>query len=82
MHDALAAKDAPVRLIVPEPAAAVIVPLQPLGEFDTPFGVETTKADGSVSLNVTPVNASDAFGLLTVKVSDVLLFSAMDDWPN
>ena len=54
----------PVRLIEPDPAAAVTVPLQVVA---SPFGVATCKPAGSVSLNATPVSASDVFGLLSVE---------------
>jgi hypothetical protein len=43
----------PERLIVPEPATAVTVPL-PQAPV-RPFGVETTRPAGKVSLNATPV---------------------------
>jgi hypothetical protein len=45
---------APLRLIVFDPAFAVIVPgAQPVLN---PFGVDTTNPDGSVSLNFTPLS--------------------------
>src|SRR5215831_4086785 len=47
VHEAFAASDAPVRLIEPDPAAAVAVPPQLLVK---PLGVATTKPAGSVSL--------------------------------
>src|SRR5579864_5542299 len=79
VHDALAARLAPVRLMEPEPAAAVTVPLQVVV---SPFGVATTNPAGSVSLNATPVRASDAFGLLMVKLIEVEAFSRMLAAPN
>ncbi len=74
VHDAFAARVPPVRLIEPDPAAAVIVPLQVVA---SPFGVATCKPAGSVSLNAIPVSPSDAFGLLSVKVSEVFAFKRM-----
>src|ERR1043166_6208509 len=74
VHEPFAASDPPVRLIEPDPAAAVVVPPQLLVR---PFGVATTRPAGSVSLKVTPVSPIDAFGLLMLKVSDVLAFSRM-----
>lgn len=68
VHEALAASEPPARLIEPDPAAAVIVPLQVVA---SPFGVATCSPAGSVSLNAMPVRPSDVFGLLSVKVSDV-----------
>ena len=68
VHEALAAKAPPVKLIEPDPAAAVTVPLQVVVR---PFGVATCSPAGSVSLNAMPVSASDVFGLLSVKVSEV-----------
>src|SRR5689334_8866654 len=47
VHEAFAASDPPVRLIEPDPAAAVAVPPQLLV---SPLGVGTTKPAGSVSL--------------------------------
>jgi hypothetical protein len=55
VHDALAARVPPNRLTVPEPAVAVIVPAPHVPV--NPFGVETTKPAGSVSLKPTPVSA-------------------------
>jgi hypothetical protein len=68
VHEAFAASEPPVRLIEPDPAAAVTVPLQVVV---SPFGVATCKPAGSVSLKAMPVSASDVFGLLSVKVSEV-----------
>ena len=53
VHDALAASDAPVRLIVLVPAVAVIVP--PPQEPVRPLGVEITRPAGRVSVKPTPV---------------------------
>jgi hypothetical protein len=71
---AFAASVAPVRLIEPDPAAAVTVPVQVV---TSPFGVATCKPAGRVSLNATPVSARLELGLLSVKVSEVFAFSRM-----
>jgi hypothetical protein len=65
---------APDRLIRLVPSTAVIVPEQPLGEFNRPFGVEMMMPAGSVSLNPTPVKPDKAFGFVTVKVKEVAAF--------
>jgi len=77
---ALAARVAPLRLMVFVPWVAVIVP--PPQEPVRPFGVETTRPAGSVSLKATPVNAVVLFGLLTVKLKLVEPFSGMLAAPN
>src|SRR5579864_205547 len=65
----------PVREILVEPATAVAVPPQ---VFERPFGVETTRPVGSVSVNATPVSATVlAAGLVMVKVSVVIPFSGI-----
>jgi hypothetical protein len=65
----LAAMVPPVRLMLPEPAAAVAVPLHVLV---SPFGVDTTSPVGRVSLKATPVSATAlAAGFVIVKVSVV-----------
>src|SRR6478609_2073212 len=71
---AFAASVAPVRLIEPEPAAAVTVPVQVVNR---PFGVATCKPAGSVSLNATPVSPRPELGLLSVKVTEVVAFNSM-----
>ena len=74
VHEALAASVALARLMAPDPATAVIVPPPQLPM--SPFGVETTRPAGNVSVKPTPVNV-DALGLLMVKLSEVDAFSAM-----
>src|SRR6185437_2792889 len=74
VHEPFAASDPPLRLMEPEPAAAVVVPPQVLL---SPFGVATTRPAGSVSLKATPVSARLVFGLAMLKVSEVLAFSRM-----
>jgi hypothetical protein len=65
----------PVRLMLVDPATAVAVPPH---VFDRPFGVETTKPVGKVSVNATPVSATVlAAGLVMVKVSVVVPFRAI-----
>jgi len=71
---AFAASVAPVRLIEPDPAAAVTVPVQVV---TSPFGVATCKPAGSVSLKAMPVSARFELGLLSVKVTEVVEFSRM-----
>src|ERR1051326_5854422 len=51
VHEPFAARVPPVKLIEPDPAAAVAVPLQMLV---TALGVATTHAAGSVSLKAMP----------------------------
>src|SRR5262249_49367427 len=73
----------PDRLIEPEPATAVIVAPPP--QFPlvlSPFGVATTRPPGRLSLNAMPVRLVEPFGLLIVKVSDVVPFKATLPAPN
>jgi hypothetical protein len=79
VHEVFAASVPPARLIDPDPAAAVTVPLQVVVRL---FGVATCSPAGSVSLNATPVRASDVFGLLSVKVSEVFAPTRMLAAPN
>jgi hypothetical protein len=74
VHEPFAASVPPARLIEPEPAAAVAVPPQLLV---SPLGVATCRPAGRVSVNATPVSARFVFGLLMLKVNDVLAFSRM-----
>jgi len=74
VHEPFAARLPPVRLMEPDPAAAVVVPPQLLVSL---FGVATTSPAGSVSLKATPVSAIDAFGFEMLKVSEVEPFSRM-----
>jgi len=60
LQDPLAAKVAPLKLIAPVPAAAVIVP--PAQEPDRPLGVATSSPAGRVS--VKPMPLSDCVALL------------------
>src|SRR6266550_3212246 len=79
VHDALATSVATVKLMLPDPATAVIVPPPQLPV--SPFGVETTRPAGNVSVKPTPVNVV-ALGLLMVKLSGVDPFSPMLAAPN
>src|SRR4249920_2359020 len=74
VQEPFAASDPPVRLMEPDPAAAVVVPPQLLV---SPFGVATARPAGRASENATPVSARLVFGLERLKVSDVLAFSRM-----
>lgn len=83
VHIAPPAKVPPVKLTEFDPAVAVTLPPQtPLN----PFGVAITRFAGSVSVNVMPDNAIVAngfvFGLLMVKVIDVLPPTGMFCAPN
>jgi hypothetical protein len=79
VHDDPAAGDAvnvpPDRLILPLPATAVIVPLP---QEPVTFGVAaTTTPAGRLSVNATPLRVLKVLGLVIVKLSVLLLFSAM-----
>ena len=78
VHVPFAGRVAPDRLTVPEPAVAVIVP--PPHDPDTPLGVTANPA-GNGSLNPTPDRAV-AFGLLIVKLNDVVPLNGIEPAPN
>ena len=80
VQELLAAMVPPLRLITPDPAVAVMVPLPQ--EPVMPFGVETTRPAGSVSVNPTPVSAVVVLGLVIVKLREVDPFSGMLAAPN
>jgi len=80
VHEALDASVAAVKLMLPDPAVAVIVPPPQLPV--SPFGVETTSPAGRLSVKPTPVSPLPAFGLLSVKLSEVVPFSGMLTAPN
>ena len=75
VHEAFDASVAPVKLMVPDPATAVIVP--PPQPPMSPFGVETTSPGGTESVKPMPVSVVDPLRLLMVKRSEVDPFSAM-----
>lgn len=74
VHEALAAKLAPLKLTVIEPAVAVVVPLQVV---DRPFGLATSRPLGSESEKFTPVRAIAVFGLVMVNERVVVSFVKM-----
>jgi len=80
VHDALAARVAPVRLILPLAVVAVMAP--PPHDPVSPLGVATVIPAGSESVNATPVNAALALGLLIVKVRLVKPPTGMLAAPN
>ena len=74
VHDELAARVAPDRLMALVFCVAVIVPVHVLLR---PLGVEIIRPAGKVSLNPIPVSMAETFGLLRLKLSDVLPFKGM-----
>ena len=74
LHEALSARVAPVRLTLPAPAAAVIVPPPQLPL--RPLGFASTCPDGSVSVNPIPVRARLGLGFEMLKVRFVAPFNA------
>jgi hypothetical protein len=74
VHAALAARVAPVRVTLPDPAVAAIVPPPQLPE--RPLGVATTRPAGSVSVNPIPLRELAVLGLDRAKVSEVVPFNA------
>src|SRR5689334_1461971 len=80
VQELLAAIVPPLRLITFVPAVAVIVPAPQVPV--RPFGVETTRPAGSVSLKPTPVSAVVVLLFWMVKVSEVEPFSGIDAAPN
>src|SRR3954466_3018640 len=80
VQDAEGAPVTPVRLTLPEPAVAVMIPAPHVPV--SPFGVATTSPAGSVSVNATLVSVVLALGLVSVKVSVVLPFKAIEGAPK
>ena len=80
VQEELAAIVPPLRLITLVPAVAVIVPAPHVPV--RPFGVETTRPAGRVSLNPTPVSAVVLLLFWMVKVRLVEPFSGMLAAPN
>jgi hypothetical protein len=72
LQEAPPASVAPERLTLLELASAVIVPLP---QFPVrPLGDDTVSPDGNASVKPTPLRDVAAFGLLRLKVSDVVPF--------
>jgi len=74
VQEPLAGCVAPARLMLPDPATAVAVPPQVL--LRAGVGAITGPA-GRVSVNAIPVSAVVVFGLVILKVSEVVPFSGM-----
>ena len=70
-HDTPGGRVAADRLMLFDPAAAVITP--PPHEPYNPLGVDTTRPEGRVSINASPVSVVTVFGFATVKLIGVLL---------
>jgi hypothetical protein len=81
VQEAPAAKVAPERATLPEPATAVIVPPPQLPARPS-LGVDTTRPAASVSVKATPVSGTAAFGLLIVKLKVVVPPTPMAAAPN
>src|ERR1700728_1289721 len=80
VHEAPAARVAPERLTLFEPADAAIVPPP---QFPVkPLGVLTTCPEGKVSVKPMPLRELAVLGFERLKVSDVLPFRAMLAAPN
>jgi len=80
VQELLAAIVPPLRLITLVPAVAVIVPAPHVPV--RPFGVETTRPAGSVSLNATPLSAVVVLLFWMVKLSEVEPFSGIEAAPK
>src|SRR5712664_521694 len=78
LHELLAATVPPLKLAEPEPATAVVVPLQVLL---SPFGVATTRPTGSASVKATPVKPM-VFGFAILNVKLVVPFIGIEATPN
>ena len=74
VHEELAVRVPAERLTEPEPAVAVVVPVQVVVN---PLGVATISPAGRVSVKANPVNEEDAFGLLMLKLSEVVPLRVM-----
>src|SRR5438552_14868807 len=72
VQEPLAATVAPARLMLPDPAVAVIVP--PPQEPVSPLGVATISPLGNISVKATPVSAAEALQLGIVNIRPVLAF--------
>src|SRR5580692_2152597 len=78
-QDALEARVPADTLTWPDPATPVAVPPQELVRL---FGVATTRPAGRLSVNDSPLSATAAFGLVMLKVSEVVPFSGIAGAPN
>ena len=79
VQEALAARVPPKRLAEPAPDTAVAVPPHVLFRL---LGVATTNPAGKLSVKAIPVSVTAAFGLLTLKVKEVVPFSGIVAAPN
>ena len=80
VQDVLAARVAAPRLTDAAPAAALAVPVQVVVN---PLGVATSKPDGRLSVNATPVSGMVLLaGLLMLNVSEVGPFTGIVATPN
>jgi len=79
VQEALAASVPAERTTLDEPAAAVAVPPQVLVRFVVEA---TTNPAGRLSVNAKPESATLVFGLVMLKVSEVVPFSGMLAAPN
>src|SRR5580704_7436688 len=80
VHEVAAARLAPDRLTLFEPAAAVMVPPPQLPV--SPFGVDTVSPAGRVSVKPIPLREMAVLGFDKLKVSVVLPFNATLAAPN
>src|SRR3989442_7570545 len=78
VHEPLAASVPTDKLIEPDPAVAVVVPLHVLLRL---LGFATTSPAGKLSVNATPLRLV-VFGLLIVNVRLVLALSGIEPAPN
>ena len=75
----MAASVPPARLAEPAPDTAVAVPPHVLFRL---LGVATTNPAGKLSVKAIPVSVTAAFGLVTLKVKEVVPFSGIVAAPN
>ena len=80
VHEKLGAPVVPLKLTLPDPATAVIVPLPQLPL--SPFGVATTSPAGNVSVKPMLLSVAVVFGLLNANVKLVEAFSAIVATPK
>jgi len=80
VQDELPVKIAPDRLIVFDPATAVMPP--PPQPPASPFGVEMTSPAGNVSVIPIPLSVEVEFGLVMVKLKPVVPLRAIEVAPN